>query len=158
MIKSKHFRKDVIIARVIVLALCALIIAGIVWVVSLFTGPEQQPGGPSSEKESSEDIGESESESDSEPESVTEPDTEPETESETDTELPPEEPESIWVKVTSKSNLNLRKEPNTTALVLTSLPNGTKVEVIEELDGWYKVTYKGHTGYISSKYVRVVEE
>ena len=158
MIKSKHFRKDVIIARVIVLALCALIIAGIVWVVSLFTGPEQQPGGPSSEKESSEDIGESESGSDSEPESVTEPDTEPETESETDTELPPEEPESIWVKVTSKSNLNLRKEPNTTSQVLTSLPNGTKVEVIEELDDWYKVTYKGHTGYINSKYVKVVEE
>jgi probable enterotoxin D len=38
------------------------------------------------------------------------------------------------------------------------LPNGTKVEIIEVLDGWYKVSYKGHTGYVSSKYVKVVEE
>ena len=150
MIKSKHFRKDVIIARVIFLALCALIIAGIVWVFSLFKGPSEQPGGPSSEKESTEDIGESDSGSETEPDS--------ETESETDSELPTEDPVKTYIQVTSRSNLNLRKEPNTTSQVLTSLPNGTKVEVIEEVDGWYKVSYKGHTGYVSGDYVKVVEE
>ena len=156
MIKSKHFRKDVIIARVIFLALCALIIAGIVWLVSLVFGPKDGPGPNSSESGSSQYT--EDSEPDSEPES--QPDSEPESEpeSEPDTQTPTEEPTKYYIQVTSKSNLNLRKEPNTTSKVLTSLPNGTKVEIIEELDGWYKVSYKGHTGYVSSKYVKVVEE
>ena len=156
MIKSKHFRKDVIIARVIFLALCALVIAGIVWLVSLFTGPTDNPGSNSSESGSSEYSESSELEGESESDS--EPESEPESGTEPESEIPSEEPTKIYIKVTSKSNLNLRKEPSTTSDVLTSLPNGTKVEIIEELDDWFKVSYKGHTGYVSSKYVKVVEE
>ena len=152
MIKSKHFRKDVIIARVIFLALCAIIIAGIVWLVSLFTGPKE-PANPV-ESGSSEYTEESESESESE----SEVESESETETEPESELPTEEPTKLYIKVTSRSNLNLRKEPNTNCDVYTSLPTGTKAEILEELDGWYKVLYKGYTGYVSADYVKVVEE
>ena len=158
MIKSKHFRKDVIIARVIFLVLCALVIAGIVWLISLFTGPTEGPGPNPSESHSSEYTEDSELESNSDSEPDSEPESEPETNTEPESQLPTEEPTKLYIKVTSKSNLNLRKEPSTTSTVLTSLPNGTKVEIIEELDGWFKVSYKGHTGYVSSKYVKVVEE
>ena len=160
MIKSKHFRKDVIIARVIFLAFCALIIALIVWLVSLFTD-SKEPTEPieSNSSEYSEDIGsktESEIESEIETESETESETEPETEPET--QLPTETPTKLYIQVTSRSNLNLRKEPNTNCDVFTSLPTGTKAEILEELSGWYKVSYNGYIGYVSAQYVKVVEE
>lgn len=157
MIKSKHFRKDVIIARVIFLCFCALVIAGIVWVASMVTGPSQGGSSENSELESNLPSTEKESESESESESVTEPESETGTEPESETE-PTEDVVKLYVEVTSKSNLNLRKEPNTNCDVITSLPKGAKAELVEELDGWFKVIYNGHEGYLNSDYVKIVEE
>lgn len=156
MIKSKHFRKDVIIARVIFLILCALIIAGVVWGISKITrsNPQENPSESGNVQETQSSESESISETESEPES----ESESETESETQTPPSTEEIPKLYAQVISKSNLNLRKEANTTSAVLISIPNGTKVEIIEEFDGWFKVSYKGHIGYISSSYVKVVEE
>lgn len=159
MIKSKHFRKDVIMARVIVLVAALALIIGVCCLASALTKPKDNgdtPGSSELELPSSE----KESESDSEPESVTEPETntEPETGSEPDTDQPTETPTKYYVQATAKDGLNVRKEPNTNCAVLGTLANGTKVELVEELDGWYKIIYEGKEGYISSKYSKVVEE
>ncbi len=153
--KSKHLRKDVIIARVIFLGLCVLILAGVVWLVSFIATLFQKPDDEPKESQSSQ-IEESQP-SESEDDSMIDSQLPSESESDSAT-VEPVDPPKMFVEVTSKSNLNLRKEPNTKSTVLTSLPKGTKVEVIEELDGWYKVTYKKHTGYISADYVKVLEE
>ena len=158
MIKSKHFRKDVIIARVIFLALCALVIAAVVWVVSLLTGPGKTPTPPESESSESSESSELESESESGSESESESESETESTTEPESETPTDEPTKYYVQVTSTRNLNLRKEPNTTSEVLTSLPTGTKAELLEEIEGWYKINYKGRVGYISSDYAKIVEE
>ena len=163
--KSKHFRKDVIIARLIFLCLCAILVAGIVWLVSKFT-ESSNPG--DSEGQSSQQGGllDSESELESDSESGTEETSEIESETDSETEKDstnPSESETQapvkrYVQVTSRSNLNLRAEPNTTSTVLTSLPTGAKAELIEEVNGWYKVSYRGKVGYLKATYAKLVEE
>lgn len=152
MIKSKHFRKDVIIARIVFLCFCALLIAGVVWLVSFLRGS----AGPGEEKESGSQI---ETNSDSEEETYSSQDSETESEIESGTEPETETlpVEKLYVKVTAK-NLNLRKEPNTNCEVITSLKKGTKVELVEELDGWFKVIYEGQEGYLSSDYATIIAE
>ena len=56
------------------------------------------------------------------------------------------------------SALNLRSEPSTSSSVLATVPRGTVVLVTESLDGWYKVSYQGKTGYMSKDYVTVSSE
>lgn len=52
--------------------------------------------------------------------------------------------------------LNLRKEASTSATVVASISNGTKVTVLDEsVPGWIKVKYKSYTGYISADYATV---
>lgn len=58
-------------------------------------------------------------------------------------------------KVTTAS-LRVRKEASTDSEVKTLVPEGTKVTVLDEsIDGWYKVSYKSYTGYVSADYVSV---
>lgn len=58
-------------------------------------------------------------------------------------------------KVTAAA-LRLRKEASTEAGVETLIAEGKKVTVIDEsIPGWYKVTYKSYTGYVSADYVSV---
>ncbi|WP_334299730.1 SH3 domain-containing protein [Terrisporobacter sp.] len=35
-----------------------------------------------------------------------------------------------------------------------SLSKGTKVEIVESKNGWYKIKYKSGYGYISASYVK----
>ena len=56
------------------------------------------------------------------------------------------------VTVTSGS-LRLRSEASTASATLAYVPNRTQVEVLEMLDGWYKVDYAGTVGYMSSSYL-----
>lgn len=54
------------------------------------------------------------------------------------------------------SRLRLRADSSTKSAVLKSLSNGTKVDVLAPTDnGWYQVSYKGTTGYVSGKYLNV---
>ena len=53
------------------------------------------------------------------------------------------------------SALNMRSEPSTSSSVVTCLPRGTVVVLTGKSDGWYKVAYKGNTGYMSSEYLSV---
>lgn len=46
------------------------------------------------------------------------------------------------------SNLNLRKEPSTQADILTVIPKGSRIEVLENNNGWSKIVYKDKVGYV----------
>lgn len=56
---------------------------------------------------------------------------------------------------TKGSNLNLRSEANAKSKVLASIPNKTKIEVLDKSNkNWYKVKFKEVTGFVSSKYLK----
>ena len=57
-------------------------------------------------------------------------------------------------KGVTTANLNLRAEASTTSSVITTIPKGTSVEIVDKSNNdWYKVSYNGQTGYASSKYI-----
>ena len=49
------------------------------------------------------------------------------------------------------SSLNLRSNPN--GAIISSLPNGTKVNILGSNNGWLKVNVGNQAGYVSSKYI-----
>lgn len=51
------------------------------------------------------------------------------------------------------NSVRFRTEPNTSCDVITTFAKGTVVNVVEKLDGWYKVTYGEQTGYVSADYL-----
>ena len=55
------------------------------------------------------------------------------------------------------SSLNLRSEANTSASVVTQIPNTHRVAVLDAIEGWYKVAYNGQSGYVSADYLRFGE-
>ena len=60
---------------------------------------------------------------------------------------------------TEGSSLRLRAEASTSSSVLKQLSHGTQVDVLSGLvDGWYQVSYKGTTGYVSGEYLTVTED
>ena len=138
--KSKHFRKDVILARVIFAILCIVIIALISMGVSALK--KTLNNGNTEE---------------------TEPQTQqyeiPEFEdTEVATEVEEELIEEIVVYAKTTAKVNMRVEPNTNCEVLASVPAATKMSMIEEVDGWYKVVYEEKEGYIRADYIELVEE
>ena len=54
--------------------------------------------------------------------------------------------------------LNVRAEANAEAEVVGKLYNNNAATVLEELDGWYKITSGNVTGYVNSAYVVVGDE
>ncbi|KWW16598.1 MULTISPECIES: D-alanyl-D-alanine carboxypeptidase family protein [Peribacillus] len=57
---------------------------------------------------------------------------------------------------TASANLNVRTGPSTANKIITTVSQGTKLKVIgKEANGWLKVSIKGQTGYVNSKYVKV---
>jgi len=63
---------------------------------------------------------------------------------------------SQYLRVTgtvSASSLNVRSTASTSGSRVTSLSSGTKVEILESLDGWYRIEAGGKTGYVSSQYI-----
>ncbi|RJO62061.1 SH3 domain-containing protein [candidate division WS5 bacterium] len=48
--------------------------------------------------------------------------------------------------------LNIRADHDEKSDKVGEIPDKTKVEVKEEIDGWYKITYNGKDGWISKKY------
>ena len=55
--------------------------------------------------------------------------------------------------VYTTGDLHVRAKPTKNSEKLGVLKKGTAVETTGMKDGWYKITYKGKTGYISGKYV-----
>ena len=60
---------------------------------------------------------------------------------------------SVTGRVTA-SSLNVRATASTSAEIIGGLKVGDAVTIVEELDGWYKITTSKYTGYVSSQYVK----
>lgn len=58
--------------------------------------------------------------------------------------------------VVNSFNLHLREAPNTSSEVLRDMPEGAKLTVTGTSNGWYKVTYKGTTGWAASKFITLI--
>ena len=56
------------------------------------------------------------------------------------------------------STLNMRAGASTSFDSLCSIPSGTVLELEGIYEGWYKVTYAGNTGYVSSEYIAITTE
>lgn len=54
--------------------------------------------------------------------------------------------------------LNMRKKPETNAQVVGKILSNGACEILESLDGWYRVSSGGIEGYVSSQYVIIGEE
>ena len=63
-----------------------------------------------------------------------------------------------WNKGRSWDALKVREQASMDATVLTSVPKGEELEVVEQLDGWVKVSIDGEDAYVSSDYVTVEEK
>ncbi|MGI5986047.1 MAG: SH3 domain-containing protein [Clostridiales bacterium] len=65
---------------------------------------------------------------------------------------------SIGGAMVKADALNLRSKPSTDASIITLSPNGSLVVVGEKVnDSWYKVVYRGTTGYMASDYLTFSE-
>lgn len=60
------------------------------------------------------------------------------------------------VKVNAKSGLNLRAVASANGKVLNTIPDNVTLTVIGTSDKWIKVSYNGHTGWISSEYATIL--
>lgn len=56
------------------------------------------------------------------------------------------------------STLNMRAGASTSFDSLCSIPSSTVLELEGIYEGWYKVTYAGNTGYVSSDYIAITTE
>lgn len=60
---------------------------------------------------------------------------------------------------TEGSKLRMREQASTSSSVLKKLSHGTQVEVLDSTEnGWYQISYKGLTGYVSGDYLIVTED
>jgi uncharacterized protein YgiM (DUF1202 family) len=66
-------------------------------------------------------------------------------------------PQIVKVKITAKS-VNVRKEPNTSSKIIGKVKKGETFTEMDELDGWFEISYNGETGYVSADYVTEVTE
>ena len=62
--------------------------------------------------------------------------------------------QTVLAQKTTDSDVNLRSAPTTDAEVVTVIPKGTKVTIIEKTnDKWYRVEYNGKKGYMTASAV-----
>ena len=60
-------------------------------------------------------------------------------------------------EIISLEDLGLRKGADSSHEIITSIPSGARVNIIDKVsDNWYKVGYKDFTGYVQAKDIRVL--
>lgn len=126
--RSKHFRKDVMIARAIFCVMCAIILGLVTSGINMLL----------------EKIKDSEAK-DSETEHFVSESTLLGAESETETEEH---------YVIARVNVKLRIEPNTDCEVITTVSGGDRLLLLEEHGDWYKVRYREKEGFVSAQYAQ----
>ena len=63
----------------------------------------------------------------------------------------------VYKVVTNTDPLNIRSIPSTSGSKLGKIPKGDKVTATGEVsNGWYKITYKGITGWVSGEWIKAV--
>lgn len=68
-----------------------------------------------------------------------------------------EEVKQMIATVTTMT-LYVREQPNTECSIVTAMPQGEELEVLEVLDGWVKVNIDSDEGYVSADYVEISTE
>ena len=64
-------------------------------------------------------------------------------------------PPKIFAIVTGPKNVNMRFKPNKSGQVINILPPKARVTVIDDSNPeWWKVSYKGITGYMMSQFLK----
>ena len=58
-------------------------------------------------------------------------------------------------KVTATDGLHLRTGPSTDHAVILTIPHGAMVHSSDYSNGWYKVSYSGHTGWCDGDGYRI---
>ncbi|MDO5038525.1 SH3 domain-containing protein [Clostridium sp.] len=56
-------------------------------------------------------------------------------------------------RITAHSGLNLRTSNTTHSSCILTIPNNRVVTVLGSSNGWYKVNYNGHTGWVFGQYI-----
>lgn len=59
---------------------------------------------------------------------------------------------------TRGGKLNMRKSPQDGARVITKISNGAGVEILEHLDGWYRISFRNKEGYVKEQYIRPLSD
>lgn len=62
------------------------------------------------------------------------------------------------IATVNTTTLYVREQPNTDCKIITSMPIGEELEVLETLDGWVKINVDSDEGYVSSDYVDISVE
>ncbi|MGH4124674.1 MAG: polysaccharide deacetylase family protein [Clostridium sp.] len=58
--------------------------------------------------------------------------------------------------VTTSSSLNVRSSASSRSSIIGSLPKESKINTLGISNGFYKISYKGKTGYVASSYVKII--
>lgn len=61
-------------------------------------------------------------------------------------------------EVISVSRLNIRQKPTTESKIMGTLDSGERIEVFSISGAWAEIRYNNTIGYVSTKYIRKVEE
>ena len=66
---------------------------------------------------------------------------------------------AVAVGATTGSSLRLRAEASTTSSIVTTLDKSVAVAVLDDsIDGWYKISYDGQSGYVSADYLIIDQD
>ena len=66
---------------------------------------------------------------------------------------------AIGAGCTTGSSLRMRAEASTESSIITTLNKSVAVAILDDsIDGWYKVSYNGNTGYVSGDYLTVDQD
>lgn len=69
--------------------------------------------------------------------------------------LTPTSPKNAVVDV-NWGNLNIRDRPSTSSYVVTQAPNGARLTVLNQYQGWYVVRYQGIVGWAYGDFITLV--
>lgn len=72
--------------------------------------------------------------------------------SEPSSTVAPTDPASTAVRITATTNVNVRNRPSQDSDKIGSAQAGTSYNVVEEQGEWYKIDYKGTTGYVKAEF------
>ncbi|WP_133016023.1 SH3 domain-containing protein [Clostridium cuniculi] len=62
---------------------------------------------------------------------------------------------TVGVVTNVSSNLRVRKQPSSSAVVLGYLLNNENVNITGKEGNWYKINFKGSVGYVSADYIKI---
>lgn len=65
---------------------------------------------------------------------------------------------TAYVSTPDGNRLNLRPSPSTEKSYIAKIPNGSKVQVYADADGWAKVSWRGMMGYCMSGFIRYANQ